>query len=83
MTLRDIFNSIIDYDLSSVIDIGIFIFAILVMIGILVWLFSEARELIDKYKASPSVEKGFRVILLLVIIGIVIVSWIILASSGL
>ena len=81
MTLRDIFNSIIDYNLSGILEIGIIIFGVFIWIGILAWLCINALELLNKYKENPSIEAGARLGILIIIIVILFGSAIILANA--
>ena len=53
MSLRDIFNSIVDYDLSGIIEIGLIILFIIFMIGIAIWLVLQILEIKKEFKEKP------------------------------
>ena len=67
MTLRDIFNSIIDYDLSNATDMGIAIVILLGFIGAAIWITIELIEYIKGYEDRP-IETIFRVTFMALII---------------
>ena len=53
MSLREIFNLIIDYDLTGIINIVLAIILIIVMVGAVIWLVFQILELKDEYKEKP------------------------------
>ena len=67
MTLRDIFSSIIDYDLSNATDMGIGIVILLGFIGAAIWITIELIEYIKGYEDRP-IETIFYVTFMALII---------------
>tara|TARA_R100001015_G_C4625204_1_gene183648 strand:+ start:1642 stop:1884 length:243 start_codon:yes stop_codon:yes gene_type:complete len=78
MTLRDIFNSIIDYDLSGLIDIGLIILAVIIVIVAMIWLVFRIREIIQEFKEYP-IASSFRLLFVVIALFAIPASVIILA----